>query len=147
MTHATTTISQPGDTTARSVLERLARLALCAAFIQGPIAKIADFPGAIAEMEHFGLRPPALFAACVIVFELVCSAMIVSGVKRRPAALALAAFTLAATFLALRFWEMEPGMARQMAANAFFEHIGLVGAFALVASPGRQDRKAGEDHP
>jgi uncharacterized membrane protein YphA (DoxX/SURF4 family) len=146
MTHATTT-PRHGDATKRSVLERLALLALCAAFIQGPISKIADFPGAIAEMEHFGLRPPAVFAAGVIVFELVASAMVISGVGRRLAAAALALFTLAATMLALRFWEMEPGMARQMAANAFFEHIGLIGAFALVAGLGPHDRRAGKDHP
>jgi uncharacterized membrane protein YphA (DoxX/SURF4 family) len=32
-------------------------LALCSAYIQGPLTKIFDFPGAIAEMEHFGLHP------------------------------------------------------------------------------------------
>ena len=41
-------------------------------------------------------------------------------------------FTLVATFIANRFWEIEPP-ARFMMANSFFEHLGLVGAFVLVA--------------
>lgn len=109
-------------------------LALCAAYIQGPLTKIFDFNGALAEMDHFGLHPAAFFAVAVIVFELTASAMVISGYLRRAAALALAGFTLMATFLALRFWEMVPGIDRMMATNAFFEHLGLAGAFVFVAA-------------
>lgn len=109
-------------------------LALCAAYIQGPLTKIFDFNGALAEMNHFGLHPAALFAVIVIVFELTASVMVVSGFLRWAGALALAGFTLLATFIALRFWEMAPGMDRMMATNAFFEHIGLAGAFIFVAA-------------
>ncbi|WP_104666180.1 DoxX family protein [Ensifer adhaerens] len=111
----------------------LGLLALCSAYIQGPLTKIFDFPGALAEMDHFGLHPAPFFAVGVIVFELSMSALILSGVYRWAAASALAAFTLAATFLAFRFWELPPGMERAMATNGFFEHIGLAGAFVLVA--------------
>ena len=31
------------------------------------------------------------------------------------------------------FWNLPPGHERFMAANAFFEHLGLVGGFILVA--------------
>jgi uncharacterized membrane protein YphA (DoxX/SURF4 family) len=40
---------------------------------------------------------------------------------------------LLATFLALRFWELPMGQERFMAANSFFEHLGLAGGFLLVA--------------
>jgi uncharacterized membrane protein YphA (DoxX/SURF4 family) len=116
------------------VVRFAALLALCAAYIQGPLTKLFDFPGAIAEMEHFGLHPAAFFAVAVIAFELTASAMILSGFLRWLGALALAAFTLLATFIALRFWEMPLGMERMMATNAFFEHLGLAGAFVIVAS-------------
>ncbi len=58
--------------------------------------------------------------------------LILSGVKRWAGALVLAGFTLFATFVANRFWEMVPPE-RFMAANSFFEHIGLIGGFILVA--------------
>ena len=115
-------------------LRTAALLALCAAYIQGPLTKIADFDGALAEMDHFGLHPAAFFAVAVIVFELTASTMVVSGFLRWAGALALAGFTVLATFIALRFWEMAPGMERMMATNAFFEHLGLAGAFVFVAA-------------
>ncbi|MDE1566758.1 DoxX family protein [Aquabacter sp. P-9] len=123
------------------MLRWCAVLLLCAAYIQGPITKLLDFPGALAEMEHFGLRPAPLFAIGVIVFELAMCALILIGRWRGLAALALAAFTLAATFVALRFWEMPAGQGRTMAANAFFEHLGLTGGFLLVALDDRARRE------
>ncbi len=110
----------------------LALLFLCAAYLQGGFNKATDFPSAIAEMQHFGLAPAAPLAVATIVFELGASLMILIGWYRWLGALGLAGFTLMATFVANRFWEM--GMPeRFMVANAFFEHWGLVGGFLLVA--------------
>jgi len=111
----------------------LALLGLCAAYLQGRLNKLLDWPGAVAEAAHFGLPMPAIAAAVTIAVELVGSALVLSGRLRWLGALGLAAFTLAATFLANRFWELPPGQERFMTANAFFEHLGLVGGFLLVA--------------
>ena len=118
---------------ATPILHRLGLVLLCAAYVQGPLTKMLDFPGALAEMAHFGLRPPLLFALGVIVFELAASAAVISGMLRRPAALALGAFTIAASVVALPFWTLPAGHERLMAMNGFFEHLGLAGAFLLVA--------------
>lgn len=138
MTDHSPAATRPGTLLARVVTapatRSIALLALCAAYIQGPLTKIFDFNGALAEMEHFGLHPAGFFAVAVIAFELTASAMIVSGFLRWAGALALSGFTLLATFIALRFWEMAPGMDRMMATNAFFEHLGLAGAFVIVAA-------------
>ena len=98
------------------------------AYLQGGFNKLIDFPGAIAEMQHFGLSPPALLAAITLALELGASIMILAGIYRWIGALSLAAFTLMATFLANRFWEMAPPE-RIMAANDFSEHLGLLGGF------------------
>jgi uncharacterized membrane protein YphA (DoxX/SURF4 family) len=116
-----------------ALMRFIAYLGLCAAYLQGGLDKLTDFPGAIGEMTHFGLSPAPLFAVLVIVLELAASAMILLGLLRWLGALALGGFTLMATFLALRFWELPAGMERFMAANSFFEHLGLVGGFLLVA--------------
>jgi uncharacterized membrane protein YphA (DoxX/SURF4 family) len=84
-------------------------------------------------MEHFGLVPVVPIAIAVIALELGASVMILTGFYRWLAALTLAGFTLMATLIALRFWELPQGQERFMAANAFFEHLGLVGGFLLVA--------------
>ncbi|WP_028253946.1 DoxX family protein [Variovorax paradoxus] len=120
----------------------LALLLLCAAYLQGGLNKAMDFNAAIAEMNHFGLSPAGPLAAAVIVLELGAAAFILTGFHRWFGALALAGFTLMATFVALRFWEM-PQPERFMAANSFFEHLGLVGGFLLVAWHDLKERANG----
>jgi len=105
---------------------------LCAAYLQGGLDKLGDFSGAVAEAHHFGLPSPAIVAVATIVTELVGSELVLTGFLRWLGALWLGAFTLAATFVANRFWEIELPQ-RFMAENAFFEHLGLVGGFLLVA--------------
>ena len=120
----------------------VAYLGLCAAYLQGGLVKLGDFPGAIAEMQHFGLAPAPLFAVLVIVLELGASVLILSGRMRWLGALALAGFTLLATLPALRFWELPAGQQRFMAANSFFEHLGLVGGLLLVTWLDLRDKEA-----
>jgi uncharacterized membrane protein YphA (DoxX/SURF4 family) len=119
-----------------SLAVHLCLLALCAAYIQGPLMKIFDFPSALAEMAEFGLWPPKLFAVVTICFELSASILVVGGWQRPLAALALAAYTLLASLIALRFWRLPPGKERMLQADSFCEHLGLSGAFILVAVTG-----------
>jgi uncharacterized membrane protein YphA (DoxX/SURF4 family) len=124
-------------------LRWIALLLLCAAYLQGGLNKALDFTSAIAEMNHFGVSPTAPMAAAVIVLELGASVLILTGFHRWLGALALGAFTLFATFVALRFWQMPVGQERFMAANSFFEHLGLVGGFVLVAWHDLKERAHG----
>jgi uncharacterized membrane protein YphA (DoxX/SURF4 family) len=119
----------------------VALLLLCAAYLQGGFDKAVDFSGAIAEMEHFGLTPPRLFVVATIAMEFGASLLILTGFYRWLGALALALFTLMATFMAARFWELPPPQ-RLPAANTFFEHFGLVGGFLLVAWHDLCERRA-----
>jgi uncharacterized membrane protein YphA (DoxX/SURF4 family) len=121
-----------GSWFATPVVYWIALLGLCAAYLQGGIVKATDFAGAIAEVQHFGLSPAKPFAIATIITELVGSMLILTGLYRWLGALWLAGFTLIAMFLANRFWEL-PSPERLMVENAFFEHIGLIGGFLLVA--------------
>jgi uncharacterized membrane protein YphA (DoxX/SURF4 family) len=110
----------------------VALLGLCAAYLQGAFDKLIDFPGAIAETQHFGIEPALPFTVATIITEIVAPILILSGFLRWMGALWLAVFTLIATFIANRFWEIPlPG--RLMVENGFFEHLGLVGGFVFVA--------------
>ena len=126
------------------VLRWVALLGLCAAYLQGGFDKAADFSSAIAEMKHFGLSPAAPLAVATIVMEIVASILILTGYYRWLGALALAGFTFFATFVANHFWEMAPPE-RFMAANSFFEHLGLVGGFLLVAWYDLRERSHASD--
>jgi uncharacterized membrane protein YphA (DoxX/SURF4 family) len=126
------------------VLRWVALLGLCAAHLQGGFDKAAHFSSAIAEVNHFGLSPAAPLAVATIVMEIVASILVLTGFFRWLGALALAGFTLFATFVANRFWEMAPPE-RFMAANSFFEHLGLVGGFLLVARYDLRERSLASD--
>jgi uncharacterized membrane protein YphA (DoxX/SURF4 family) len=118
----------------------LALLLLVGAYLQGGIAKSLDFAAAVGEMRHFGLAPATPLALATIVLELGASLMILTDRLRWLGALALAAFTLAANFVANRWWS-APATERFMLENGFFEHLGLVGGFLLVAWVDRDERK------
>jgi XapX domain-containing protein len=121
-----------GIPTAWRAMRMVALLGLCAAYLQGGLDKLLDFPGAVAEVAHFGLPSPAVLAIATIVTEFIGSALVLSGFQRWIGAIWLVGFTLIATFVANRFWQVPlPG--RFMIENSFFEHLGLIGGFLLVA--------------
>ena len=120
----------------------LARLALSSAYLIGGVNKAIDFPGAVAEQAHFGLEPAWAWAIVTIVVELGGSLLLIWGRLVWLAAGALGVLTAIAMLVANNFWAME-GQARFMAMNTFFEHLGLIAAFALAAkmatSTGRRE--------
>lgn len=119
----------------------LARLALVGAYLLGGLVKLTDWPGAVAEQAHFGLHPPELWAALTILVELVGPLLILLDRALWLGAGALSLFTVLAALIANDFWTMA-GPERFMATNAFFEHLGLVGGFALAAMLSRLRRRS-----
>ena len=106
------------------------------------LSKIFDFAGAMAEMEHFGLHPAALFAAATIVLQVLGSLAIISASSWAwLGAGALAVFTLSTIPLAHRFWEME-GMVAFLEKALVQEHISLIGGLAVAAALASMRRKA-----
>ena len=120
----------------------LARVALTTAYWWGGLAKLSDFPSAVAEMQHFGLRSPRALAALTIVTELGASALLISGRGVWLAAGVLSVFTAWATLLAHSFWTFPPAQ-RVPELNSFLEHIGLVGGFLLAAILGERTDSRG----
>lgn len=116
----------------------LARLALVSAYLVGGVTKLGDWPSALAEQAHFGLTPPALWAALTIAVELIAPLLILSGRLVWLGAGMLGVFTFFAALVANAFWTMPQGPERFGAMNAFFEHMGLVGGFVLVAVMARR---------
>jgi uncharacterized membrane protein YphA (DoxX/SURF4 family) len=117
----------------------LARLLLVSAYLVGGMTKLGDWPGAIAEQAHFGLTPPALWAGLTIAVELIGSILVVGGRLILSGRLVwlgagmLGVFTFFAALVANAFWAMPEGPERFGTMNAFYEHMGLVGGFVLVA--------------
>ncbi|AWV00592.1 DoxX family protein [Burkholderia sp. JP2-270] len=109
----------------------LVRLALVSAYLIGGVAKALDFDGAVAEQAHFGLHPPAFWAALAITVEIAGSLCVVLNRFTWLGAGALGMLTLVAMAVANDFWN-RTGAEHFMALNSFFEHLGLIAALVLA---------------
>jgi uncharacterized membrane protein YphA (DoxX/SURF4 family) len=109
-----------------------ARTALVSAFLLGGIEKLVDFPGAVADQAHFGLQPAWLWAAAAIVVELGGSLLVIFGRWVWLGAGGLGVLTAVAMLVANDFW-MKTGDDRFIAANTFFEQLGLIAGLVLVS--------------
>ncbi|MGY8709743.1 DoxX family protein [Bradyrhizobium sp. 18BD] len=114
------------------LLWHAARLALVSAYILGGFTKLLDFAGAAAEQDHFGLHPGWLWAVAAIAVELGGSLLVVMNRLVWLGAGGLGVLTFVAMLTANAFWTMG-GLARFMATNAFFEHLGLVAGLVVVS--------------
>lgn len=110
----------------------LVRIALVSAFLIGGVTKLLDFPAAVAEQEHFGLRPGWLWAAAAIVVELGGSILVILGRWTWLGAGGLGVLTAVAMLTANDFWS-KTGADRFTAVNSFFEHLGLIAGLVLVS--------------
>ena len=108
------------------------RLALTSSFLLGGLTKLFNFSAAIAEQEHFGLRPGWLWATLTILIELGGSVLVLSDYAVWLGAGALGCLTAVAMFKADNFWT-KSGQECVTQANTFFEHLGLIGGFVLIA--------------
>ncbi|AOK29021.1 DoxX family protein [Burkholderia singularis] len=109
----------------------LARVALVSAFLIGGVNKALHFGDAVAEQAHFGLHPPALWAALAVVVEIGGSLCVIFRRFTWIGAGGLGVLTVVAMAVANDFWN-QAGVARFMALNSFFEHLGLIAALVLA---------------
>jgi uncharacterized membrane protein YphA (DoxX/SURF4 family) len=110
----------------------IARLLLTALFLVDAAIEILDFPAAAAAQEQVGMHPGWVWAIVTLAVQVIGSIIIISGRHVWLGAGMLAVFTGATEFVAHRFWELS-GAAQFQERNEFFEHLGLVAGFIMVA--------------
>jgi len=114
-------------------LALVSRLLLAALFLPAGLSKIGGFEGTAGYIASVGLPMPAVGAAVAIAVEVLGALALILGLGTRWAALALAVFTLVASFFFHNFWAM-PAEQQMMQQLMFMKNIGVVGGLlALVA--------------
>jgi putative oxidoreductase len=122
----------------RDVAALVGRILIAIMYIPAGFSKIGGFSGTAGYIASKGLPLPEVGAAIAIVVELVGGIMLLIGWKARWAAIALAVFTLAATFFFHNFWAMPAD--QQMVQKLMFDkNIAIVGGLLLAFAfgPGR----------
>lgn len=122
-------------TTFQNSLALVGRLLLALLFLPAGISKIAGFAGTAGYIASKGLPLPALGVIIAILVEVGGSLALIAGFRIRMAALALAVFTLVATFVFHNFWGVpaDQAMVQQL---MFYKNIAVVGGLLLLAAHG-----------
>jgi uncharacterized membrane protein YphA (DoxX/SURF4 family) len=119
----------------------LFRICLVSAYLIGGVTKLLHFDAAVAEQVHAGLHPGWLWAALAIFVEIAGSLCIIFNRFTWLGAGGPAALTVVAMLVANSFWRLE-GVARFIALNNFFEHLGLIAAFVMVTYLASGERRS-----
>ena len=110
----------------------IARLLLTILFLVDAAIEVTNFPAAAAAQEQVGLHPRWVWAIVTITVQVLGSILIISGRHVWLGAGMLGVFTGATEVVAHRFWQLS-GAAEFQERNEFFEHLGLVAGFIMVA--------------
>jgi putative oxidoreductase len=122
-------------TALQNPLALVGRLLMALLFLPAGIAKVGGFAGTVGYIGSKGLPMPELGAVIAIVVEVGGGLALVAGFGTRFVALALALFTLAASFFFHNYWGMpaEQAMMQQL---MFFKNIAVVGGLLVLAAHG-----------
>lgn len=113
-------------------VEVLARILLTFPFWGSGLSKLIDFQGGVAEMAFFGLHPPALVNAAVIVTQLGGALLVILNRWTWLGAGALGVFTALTIPLVHHFWSLQ-GERAIVAFHTATEHVGMIGALIIVS--------------
>jgi putative oxidoreductase len=123
------------NTHANDALLLLGRIAIASVFIPAGLSKLGNLEGFAASLERGGVPFAHLMAMLGALVEFLGGIAIAVGIQVRVAAALMILFTIVATLIAHRFWELE-GAARQAQRGQFFKNLGLVGGFLFLMANG-----------
>ncbi|GLS14930.1 MULTISPECIES: DoxX family protein [Hydrogenophaga] len=119
----------------QSPLSLIGRVLLAILFVPAGFGKIAGFSGTVGYATAMGMPLPTVGVAIALVIELVGGLALLVGFGTRVAAIALAVFTLVASFFFHAYWAVpaEQQMVQQL---MFFKNIAITGGLLAFAAFG-----------
>lgn len=112
-----------------------ARILLGAIFIQSGFGKLTNLPAFIATIERMGAPLPQISGPLGAAVEFCGGLALVLGAWTWVAALLVALFTLAATWLAHRFWTYPPEQ-QTLQHIQFMKNLAIMGGLLALAASG-----------
>lgn len=111
------------------------RLLLAVLFLPAGVSKITNFAGTVGYISSVGLPMPTMAAALAVAVEVLGGLALILGFGTRLAALALAAFTLVASFFFHAYWSVpvEQLMMHQL---MFYKNVGVSGGLLALTAFG-----------
>ena len=111
------------------------RILIALFFVLPGLQKLTGFSGTVAYAASAGMPMPQVSVAIGMLIEIFGGLAMLLGFRTRWAALALAVFTLAATFVFHAFWSAPAGaaMVQQL---MFWKNIAISGGLLVLAAHG-----------
>ena len=121
--------------TSLNALDLAGRLLVVALFLPAGIGKLTGFAGTVGYISSVGLPLPSVAAALAAVVEIGGALALLFGFGTRIAALALAGFTLVASFFFHAYWAVPADQAfvQQL---LFFKNVAVTGGLLALAAHG-----------
>ena len=116
-------------------LALVGRFLLALMFVLAGFSKIGGFAGTAGYIASQGLPAASLLAALTIVLEVGGGLAIMLGFFTRWSALALAGFTLLASFIFHAYWSL-PAEQQMMQQLLFMKNISVAGGLLVLAAFG-----------
>lgn len=121
--------------TLQNPLALVGRLLLALLFVPAGFSKLSGFAGTVGYIASVGLPAAQLGAVLAIVVEIGGGIALIAGFQTRIAALALALFTLVASFFFHNYWGV-PAEMQFMQSLLFYKNIAVVGGLLTLAAWG-----------
>ena len=113
----------------------IGRLLLALLFLPAGWGKLTGFAGSVGYTASGGIPMPEVATAVALAVEIVGSLALIFGLGTRWAALALAFFTLVASFFFHKYWAV-PAEQVMMQQLMFFKNMAIVGGLLTLAASG-----------
>jgi putative oxidoreductase len=113
-----------------------ARLLLAFLFLASGLSSLGNIAGAADYFSSLGLPVPSFLAWATCLFELAAGVLIVIGFQTRAAAILLAAFSIAASFIGHFGQGGEDPALAFMHGQALMKDVAIAGGFLALAVAG-----------
>lgn len=121
--------------TLQNPLALVGRILIALLFIPAGFGKISGFAGTVGYATSVGMPMPTVAVAVGLLIELLGGLGLLFGFGTRIAALALAVFTLAASFFFHAYWAL-PADQQMMQQLLFFKNVAVTGGLLAFAAFG-----------
>ncbi|ABM42162.1 MULTISPECIES: DoxX family protein [Diaphorobacter] len=121
--------------TLQNPLALVGRILIALLFIPAGFGKISGFAGTVGYATSVGMPMPTVAVAVGLLIELLGGLALLFGFGARIAALALAVFTLAASFFFHAYWAL-PADQQMMQQLLFFKNVAVTGGLLAFAAFG-----------
>lgn len=109
------------------------RVLLGGLFVVGGIRHLFILPILTEVLAARGLPAARVALVAATAFQIVAGALLMLGLLVPVAVIGLVAFTLAASFLMLNFWDFE-GQERENARNLWMSNLAIIGGLLIAAA-------------